>query len=138
MLRSVAKNLRSTVGLGLVAAAAAFLPGCFVAAAGAGAGSAIYLTTRGAESLVDASVSDVARAVDRTYDEMGIRVTGTKSEKSGAEREVKGEQGELDITTQFEREATGSTKIEVSARKNFAEWDKDFAKRVLEKIVERL
>ncbi len=138
MLKPLMNTLRSAAGLSLVVGAAAFLPGCFVAAAGAGAGGAIYLTTRGAESLVDASVSDVARAVDRTYDEMGIRVTDTKSEDGGTEREVKGVQGELDVTTRFEREATCSTKLEVSARKNVAEWDKDFAKRVLEKIVEKL
>ena len=117
--------------------AAALLTGCFVAAAGAGAGGAIYLTTRGAESLVDANIEEVAEAVEETFDDMGIRSTGTTTERGGDEREIRGEKGDLDITVDFERQSPTTTKVEVTARKNVAEWDKDFAKRVLEQIVRR-
>jgi hypothetical protein len=36
----------------------------------------------------------------------------------------------------FERESPSTTKVEVTARENVAEWDRDYAKRVLERIVE--
>jgi hypothetical protein len=119
----------------LVIPAVLTLPGCFLAAAGAGAGGAIYLTSRGAESIVDASVSQVAAAVDDTFQEMGIPVSGTNTEKGGDEREVSGKQGDLDVTVHFQRQTPSSTKVEVTARKNVAEWDKDYARKVLEKIV---
>lgn len=138
MQSSVAHTRRAATASMLLAVAAPLLTGCLIAAAGAGAGGAVYFTSRGAQSLVDASVTQVASAVDETYSEMGIDVTATSTENSGAEREVKGEQGDLDVTTHFEREETGSTRVEVTARKNVAEWDKDFAKRVLEKIIEKI
>ncbi|MFN2432067.1 MAG: DUF3568 family protein [Gemmatimonadota bacterium] len=116
---------------------AALLPGCFLAAAGAGAGGAIYVTSRGAESLVDASVNDVADAIEQTFAAEGIEVTKTETERGGDEREIQGQKGDLDVTVRFEREAPGTTKVEVTARENLAEWDKDYAKRVLQRIVER-
>ena len=117
-------------------ALAVILPGCVLAAAGAGAGGAIYLTSRGAESIVDASVPEVADAVTDVFADMGITVAGTTTEKEGDEREVRGKKGDLDVTVHFERESPSTTKVEVTARENVAEWDRDYAKRVLERIVE--
>jgi hypothetical protein len=37
----------------------------------------------------------------------------------------------------MERQSATTTKTEVSARKNLAEWDQDYAKRILDKIVKR-
>ncbi len=115
----------------------AALTGCFLAAAGAGAGGAVYLTSRGAESLVDASVEDVASAVEETYSNLGITLTGTTTEGGGDQREMRGKKGDLDVTVKFDRQSPTTTKVEVTARENVAEWDKDYAKRVLENIVER-
>ena len=35
----------------------------------------------------------------------------------------------------MEQQDSATTKVEVYARKNLAEWDKDFARQVLEQIV---
>ena len=43
--------------------------------------------------------------------------------------------GDLDVTISMERQSPSMTKVEVSARENLAEWDKDYAQRVLNKIV---
>jgi hypothetical protein len=104
----------------LVASLVAPVAGCVAAAAaGAGAGTGIYLTSRGASSTVNGSVDDVAARTRSVLDGEGITITETKNQAEGDQRTFKG-------TT---------TKAEVSARKNLAEWDKDYAKTVLNKIV---
>jgi hypothetical protein len=59
----------------------------------------------------------------------------TSSENGGAKRELKGKHGDLDVTIQMEQEDTATTKVEVYARKNLAEWDKDYARTVLDRII---
>jgi hypothetical protein len=108
--------------------------GC-AAAAAAGAAGAIYATTRGVESLVAAPIDRVVANSEGVMKEMGIVQDATSSEKGGAKRELKGKHGDLDVTVQLEQQDTATTKVEVYARKNLAEWDKDYARQVLERIV---
>ena len=128
---------RLAAGWTLLLSAGMLLSSCMLAAAGAGAGGAIYVTSRGAESLVDANVDEVADATREAFDEFDIRQTGTTSEEEGEEREIRGDKGDLDVTVHFERQSPSTTKVEVTARKNVAEWDRDFAKQVLQAIVKR-
>ncbi|HXS25551.1 MAG TPA: hypothetical protein VN719_15050, partial [Gemmatimonadales bacterium] len=72
--------------------------GCVAAAAGAGAGSAIYLTSRGASSTVNGSVNDVAARARSVMDGEGITITETKTEAEGDERSFKGTKGDLDVS----------------------------------------
>ena len=108
--------------------------GC-VAAAAAGAAGGIYATTRGVESLVNAPIATVATRSQTVMRDMGITEEGSKTDDGGAKREFKGKQGDLDVTVQLARQDSATTKVEVSARKNLAEWDKDYAREVLEKFV---
>jgi len=121
----------------LVIALAAGLPGCLAAgAAAAGAGTGVYFTNRGAESIVEGSVADVERRARAVFAAEGIPVSGSQIENSGDKREIKGTKGGLDITVSMERQGGGqTTKTEVSARKNIAVWDKDYAQQLLGKIV---
>ena len=128
------RKLRAQWALALICAAA--LPGC-VAAAAAGAGTGIYLTTRGAESLVQGSPSDVASRARSVLREDGVTISGTSSENGGDKQELKGTKGDLDITVTMQRESPTTTKVEVSARENLAEWDKEYAQRILNKIVSK-
>jgi hypothetical protein len=105
------------------------------AAAAAGAAGAIYATTRGVESLVAGSIDQVAARSQHVMKEMNIAEVGQSTKDSGAKREFKGKHDDLDVTIQLERQDSASTKVEVSARKNLAEWDKDYARSVLEQIV---
>ena len=120
--------------LALVAALALPAPACLAAAA-AGAAGGIYLTSRGAESLVEGSIDDIAARAERVMGEMQIVKDAESSERGGDERELKGKKGELDVTIQLRRESPTTTKIEVAARENLAEWDKEYAQQVLERIV---
>src|ERR1041385_7240633 len=120
--------------LALTAALLAPAGGCVAAAAGGGAGSAIYLTSRGASSTVNGSVNDVAARARSVLDSEGITITETKTESEGDQRSCKGTEGDLDVSVDLKRETPATTKTEVSARKNLAEWDKDYAKTLLNKI----
>lgn len=110
--------------------------GCLAAAA-AGAAGGVYLTSRGAEAVVQGSVDDVAGRAEAVMGEMGIVKEGESTEDQGAKHVFKGKQGDLDITIDINRESSTTTKVEVTARENLAEWDKDYAKEVLNRIVEK-
>src|SRR5512134_2057715 len=101
--------------------AVAPLSGCLAAAA-AGAGTGIYLTTRGAASTIEGSVSNVASRARSVLGEEGITISETKTENGGDKQEFKGTKGDLDITVTVERETPTMTKVEVTARENVAEW----------------
>ncbi len=111
--------------------------GCVAAAAAAGAGAGIYLTTRGAESLVDTSIDQVARQAQVVMSEEGIVADASSTEKGGDKREFKGKKGDLDVTIELERKSPTTTRAEVTARKNLAEWDKEYAQQLLSRIVQK-
>lgn len=112
--------------------------GCLVAAAGAGAGGAIYISDRGVESLVAAPVDRTFSAAREAFSELGVTETKTKAEQegSGEKRELSGETGDREITVSFRTEGS-STRVEVVARRSAVTWDKDFARRIMEEIVSR-
>ena len=112
------------------------LTGCLAAAA-AGAGAGIYLTTRGAESLVEGSIDQVASRARAVMNEEGIVPEASSTEEGGAERELKGKKGDLDITIEMDEQSDRTTKVEVTARENLAEWDKEYAQELLQRIVEK-
>jgi uncharacterized protein DUF3568 len=110
--------------------------GCLAAAAAAaGAGAGVYLTSRGAESMVASSVDQVAARARQVMNEEGIVPDASSMEKGGDKREFKGKKGDLDITIDMERKDPKTTRVEVTARKNLAEWDKAYAQQLLEKII---
>ena len=111
--------------------------GCVAAAAAAGAGAGIYLTSRGAESLVESSVDQVATRAQAVMSAEGIVPDASSSESGGNKREFKGKKGDLDVTIQLERESGSTTRVEVTARKNLAEWDKEYAQQLLSRIIEK-
>jgi hypothetical protein len=110
--------------------------GCLAAAA-AGAAGGVYLTTRGAESVVEGSVAEVAARAETVMTEMGIVKEGESTEDQGDKQVLKGKKGELDVTIDIDRESSTTAKVEVTARENLAEWDKDYAKEVLNRIVQK-
>lgn len=110
------------------------LVGCFVAAAGAGAGAGIYFTSRGAESLIEATVDGLATRTQATFADFGIRPVSEKIDHEGDTREFKGTKDDLDVTVKLERRSPTTTKVEVTARRNMAEWDKGYAQQLLARI----
>jgi peroxiredoxin family protein len=131
-------NWKKKARSALLVASLALLPGCIAAgAAAAGAGTGVYLTTRGAESIVDGSIDDVERRARAVFEAENIPISGTQTENSGDKRELKGKKDDLDITVSMERQNPQTTKVEVSARRNLVTWDKDYAQQLLGKIVKQ-
>ncbi len=121
----------------LVAVVVLTSTGCFLAAAGAGAGGGIYFTQRGVESVVAAPVERASAATEQTFRQLGIRQTKTAAEQEGGQdkREIGGATTDREVTVTLTSAAQGSTRVQVVARKSAVTWDKDFARTILEKIV---
>jgi hypothetical protein len=76
----------------------------------------------------------VAKRVPGVFSQYKIEPVGNKTEDRGDKRTFEGKRGELDVTVSIERQSDGVSKVEVTARENLAEWDKDFAREILSKI----
>ena len=126
---------RSRFLLSTLGSAALVLQGCLFAAAGAGAAGGIYFTSRGAETVVERTVPDLVTRTEAVLAERSIAVSETTVKQGGDEREYKGKTGSLDVTVKLRRETPTTTKVEVTARRNLAEWDKDYAQDLLARIL---
>jgi hypothetical protein len=117
----------------LVMSAAA---GC---AAGSGAtanpGAAVFVTDRGASSLVNAPLDRTAQWTRAAFAALNIRMK--EVEQKTNVRTFRGATADLDVTAELDRAESGGTRIVVTARRNAATWDKEFAQRVLTRIVRR-
>lgn len=122
------------VALALVLVASS---GCVAAAAG-GLGAGIYYSDRGAQSLVVAPIDKVFGAAQQTFQELGITETKNSSDTGDGtiERQLKGTGNDRDVTVTLKTEGT-STRVEVVASKSAVTWDKDLAKSILEKILQK-
>jgi hypothetical protein len=132
--------MRRTVwgwSVGALLLASVGVEGCFLVAAGAGAGAAIAYTNRGAKSVVDGSVDQVFDRSAAAFQQVGITETGRGVEDSGAKRRLVGTKGETEVTVELTRESATTTSVEVVAKKNPVDYDKDFAKTVLTRIVQK-
>lgn len=109
--------------------------GCVAAAAAAGAGAGIYLTNQGAESLVDEPIAAVAERARIVMQQMNIAPAGTQTNGDGSERELKGKTGDTDITIELEAQGPSTTRLEVTARDNLVNYDKEMARDIVERIV---
>ena len=132
----MSRRVTALAKLAFVALLALPAPACLAAAA-AGAAGGVYFTTRGAEALVEGSVDDVAARADAVMSEMQIAKDASSTEKGGDERQLKGKRGDTDVTISMQRESPTTTKVEVTARENLAEWDKEYAQQILQRIVEK-
>ncbi len=120
----------------LLSAATATITSCAAAAAGAaGAAGALYLTDRGASTMVTAPLDRTAVATLATFKDLGISVTET--ETGAGEREYQGEQGSRIVKADLERDESGGTRIEVTAQEGI-KWDRDYARMVLSEILQRV
>ncbi|MBX6366225.1 MAG: DUF3568 family protein, partial [Gemmatimonadetes bacterium] len=110
------------------------LAACAAAVGGAaGAGTALYLTDRGAKTTVSQPLSQASRRTEATFRELGI--TPTKTETERGEREYHGVKGDMDVKVELKSRGANTTEVEVLAQKNAVQWDKDYAKSVLARIV---
>jgi hypothetical protein len=106
-------------------------------AAGAGAGAAIAWTQRGASAIVEGSIDEVFTRSTAGFTAMAVSKTGESTEESGAKRTLRGTRGDLEVTVELQRESATTTRAEVYARRSAVEYDKEFARDLLNRIVQR-
>ncbi|WP_158514684.1 DUF3568 family protein [Gemmatimonas phototrophica] len=109
--------------------------GCFLLAAGAGAGAAVAYTNRGATANIEGGVNGVFDRAVRTFGIMSITETGRSTEDSGNTRRLVGKMGEHEVTVEIQRQSDNVSTVEVTAKKNVVDYDKEIATRVLETMV---
>ena len=131
------RRTNTTRSWAAASAAALLLAGCVVAAAGAGAGGGIYLTQRGVESVVPATVERAAAATNQAFDQLKVRQVKSQVEQGedGEKREIDGTAGDREVSVTLKAEGTNATRVQVVAKRTAVTWDKDFARSVLDKIV---
>ncbi len=115
--------------------AVAAVPGCIAAAAAAGAGGAVYVTTRGAEAVVEGQPASLEPRIRAALTHYNVSVTGTSTENGGDKHSWEGKAGDLEVSVTAERQSPTTTKLTVTAKRNVADWDKEFAEQVLQRVV---
>lgn len=126
--------------LGMVPAAGGCGPAVAAGAAAGGAAAGLAYSQRGAESYVTQNVATVAKAAVEALRAMKITVEEREPfdpEERGIE--VKGKDGDRDVVVDIEgnRDA-GRTHIEVTVSKDFVNYDRNRADRILREILDRL
>jgi hypothetical protein len=131
----MSRSNRKWMGTVVTVALCGLLTACVVAAAGAGAGGGYYFTSRGVGSSVQGSIDDVAARAQSVLAEEQIAIQTSNSENGGDKREFGGKKNDLDVKIELERRGPNEVKAEIMARKNIVEWDKDYAQRLMDKLV---
>lgn len=115
------------------------LAGCAAAAAGAaGAAGAIAYSERGAETQLEASLAEITRATEDVFADLGLTITERDVEDGGDEVELTASSGEMRVVVDIEREGSGLTSVEVTAREGTLQYDRDYAEDVLRRIMRAL
>ncbi len=131
-------RIRSTVVVIALLIAAGSVTGCIVAGAAAGAAGAVAYSERGAKSEVAVSVDSLLRAVEATFSAMDIAVTERTRKEDGSEMHLKGKVGETEVNVDINQDQPPTTKIQITARKNMVDYDKDYARDILKKVLQRI
>lgn len=123
------------------------LTGCLLVAAGAGAAGGVYYTKRGVESLIDAPLDGVVAATERAMRERDIRIRRTErshdTEEGRREAQIEGTttvagpggRTTIDVEVSLQQQDRRSVRVHVVAKRSEIEWDKEFARGLLDRIV---
>lgn len=123
--------------LGCVPPATGSGPGGGFGSGGAAGGGGIYLTSSGAETVIPAAIDRAASATRQAFDQLKIREATPAGQGSDPAQmqEIDGTAGDRDVRVTLEFEEKHSTRVQVVARRSSTDWDKDYARTVLGKIV---
>lgn len=130
--------MRTMLKLVMLLALATLPAGCLAAAAAAGAGGAIAYNERGAQSLVNGSVADVAADARAVLTAMGITPDGEDAGDGGEnDVTVSGTRGEMRVRVEIERQSATTSEVMVTAREGTLDYDREMARDILGRIMAR-
>ncbi|MBS2027351.1 MAG: hypothetical protein JST54_05545 [Deltaproteobacteria bacterium] len=123
--------LAGAMGLGSSCA-----PAVVVGAGAVGAVGAIAYTDRGAKGDVQGTPDDVRRNTEAVFRRMGIATTGYEMKNGGVERNLKGQSTTAEVTVNIVATSPTTSRVEVDAKEGTLNWNKDYARQVLTRIVQ--
>jgi hypothetical protein len=113
--------------------------GCIAAAgAAAGAAGAVAYSERGARSEVAVPVDSLLHAVEATFAQMSITVTERSRKEDGTEHHLKAKNGDTEINVDIDQDQPPTTRIQITARKNLVDYDREYARDILKRVLERI
>jgi hypothetical protein len=113
--------------------------GCTAIAVGDGAPDGVYFTGRRAESIVQGDLPVVAALARAVLADMGVTVGTRDAEMNDLDLQIRGTGPDgRAVHVELEEDADGNTRVRASARMNSLEWDREYARIIVERIVERL
>jgi hypothetical protein len=108
--------------------------GCLAVAAGAGAGAALAYDDRGVSTKIEGTVDEVFARSQGVFRAMGI--TETSQDNDGDERELQGRSGnDLEVTVDIKADGPSLVSVNVYAQRNTVNWDRRYARNVLQRIM---
>ena len=109
---------------------------CVVAAAGVGAGGAIYATERDVESQVAMSVDAACEAVRKAFRELEITEGKYATEHDGDReaRTLTGKTDDRDVTVRVRSDGSGS-RLSVTVRRDEVLWDRKLARAIIDSVI---
>jgi FAD/FMN-containing dehydrogenase len=130
--------MKTLLKMGMVLALCTLPAGCLAAAAAAGAGGAIAYNERGASSLVNGSVADVAADARAVLTAMGVTPDGEDAGDRGEnDVTVSGTRGEMRVRVEIERQSATTSEVMVTAREGTLDYDREMARDILSRIMAR-
>jgi hypothetical protein len=131
MMRISLKGLRvATMAFALAGATG----GCLAAAVGAGAAAGIYLTDQGAQGIVQGSLATVDANTQAVLSQMGITVEERTARENGFH--YRGTSGDLSINVELVGQGA-TTEVRASAQRSPVEWDRSYARTIVQAIATR-
>lgn len=97
--------------------------------------AAVEYTDRGVKREVKGNLAQVNHDARDALEAMGIRITGTGMKNSGQEQDLTGKAGKTTVSITMTQAGPDATNVEVIAKEGTFDWNKDYAKGVLNRIV---
>jgi hypothetical protein len=90
----------------------------------------------GASGEVKGNVSEINRRAHTVFKEMNIQMVSSESKNAGTDQMLGGTSGDEDVTINMRSSGANTTHVEVVAKTGTLDWDKDYANKVLAKILQ--
>jgi hypothetical protein len=113
--------------------------GCTAIPPETGAPSGVYFRGRSAECIVPGDLPAVSALARAVLADLGVTVGTREADADDLDLEIRGTGPDgRAVHVDLAEDADGNTRVRASARVNTVEWDRDYARIVVERIVERL
>jgi hypothetical protein len=90
----------------------------------------------GASGEVKGNVFEINQRAHAVFNDMNIHMVSSESKNAGTEQTLGGTSGNEDVTINMTTSGPETTRVEVVAKTGTLDWDKDYANKVLSKILQ--